>query len=203
VSGSKVEVCNMALSHLGIGKTIGNLDTEKSQEAISCRLFFDRAMNATLRDCEWSFATKTVTLSLVEEDPTDEWAFSYRYPSDCKYFRRILSGIRNDSRQTKVSYRVVSDTVGQLIYTDEEDAIAEYTKKIETVANWPDDFVLALSARIAVYISPRLTAGDPFKMGDRALRLYLSEIGLAQAATFNEQQEEEAPDAESVRARDT
>lgn len=199
---SKTEIANLSLSHLGIGKEIANIETDKGEEASACRRFFDILNNTQLRDFPWQFTTKTADGQLIEEDPTDEWAYSYRYPSDCALFRRIQSGIRNDSRQSRVPYRIVYDATGRLIYTDQENAIFEYVKKEQNVELFSDDYVLALSLKMAFYMAPRLTAGDPFKLGDRAARLYEIEISKAKAQARNEEQPEEEPQSEFIRARE-
>lgn len=198
---TKTEISNLALSHLGIGKEIQNIDTENSQEASACRRFFDTARQATLRDFSWPFATKFATLGLVMEDPTDEWSFSYQYPSDCLHFRRILSGTRNDTRKSRVPYRIVNGQVGQEIYCDMENAQAEYTADITDTSRFPPDFVMALSFRLATYMPVRLTKGDPFKLGDRAAKFYQMELSRAEATAVNEEQEEEEPDSEFIRER--
>lgn len=196
------EIANLALSHLGTGKEIQNLETEKSNEANACRRYYELARDTTLRDFPWSFANKTATLPLVEEDPTDEWAFSYRYPTDCTHMRKILSSQRNDTRQTRVPFEIASDDQGKLIYTDEADAQVKYTAKVTDSERFTPDFTLAFSFRLAAYIAPRITGADPFRMGERAVRLYLFEIRKAEAADVNEQQDEEEPEAEQIRARD-
>lgn len=198
---SPEEICNLALSHIGVGKEIASLDSEKSQEAMACRRVFEPARIATLRDFGWPFATKFVDLGLVKENPTSEWSFSYQYPSDCLHFRKILSGTRNDNRQSRVPYRIVYGASGQEIYTDCEDAEAEYTVDVKDTGRFPQDFVMALSFRIAFLVAPRLTAGDPFKLGDRARTLYDVEVSRAKATAANEEQEEEDPDSEFIRAR--
>lgn len=202
---SKTEIANLAISHLGIGKEIANLDTDKSEEAVACRRFFDEARKATLRDFPWPFATKLFTLGLVADPPseTDEWDFSYRYPSDCLMIKRIPSGIRNDSNSTRVVYKIARDNVGQLIYTDQPQAKVEYTINETDPARFSSDFTLALSFRLAVYVAPRLTAGDPFKMGERAQRLYIFELTSAQASASNEEQPDTEPDSELIRARES
>lgn len=201
MASSTTEIANLSLSHLGIGKEIGNLDTERSEEAAACRRFYDTARDATLRDFPWPRFTKFVTLALVETNPTDEWVFSYRYPSDCLELRRVLSGIRNDSRQSRVPYKIGQDVTGHLIYTDQADAQVEYTALISTVERYPSDFVLAFSFRLASLVAPRLTGGDPFKVGQRALELYMFEISKARATAVNEEQAEEDVDSEFVRVR--
>jgi hypothetical protein len=60
---------------------------------------------------------------------------------------------------------------------------------------------MAFSLLLAAYIAPKITAGDPFKIGQRAYTLYLASISKARNNDFNEQQAEEPPDAETVRER--
>jgi len=199
---SKTEICNLAISHLGISKEIANVDTEKSQEAYACKRFFDICRDTTLRDFPWPFATRFIAVGLVEEDPTSEWAFSYRYPSDCLVIRRLLSNQRIDTQQSRIPYKVGSDASGRLIYTDLEDAEIEYTVLIDDPNLYPDDFVLALSYRIAMQVAARITGGDPFKVGDKAALMYQLELTRAQAASANEEFLGLQPESEFTRARD-
>lgn len=198
---SKVEICNLALSHLAIGKEIANFETEKSEEANSCRRFYSIALETTLRDFPWSFTTNIAALALIKESPNDEWGYSYRYPSDCLNIRRILSGVRNDTRQSRVPYKIAQDASGLIIYTDQADAEIEYTVRAENPLFYPPDFVMAFSFYLAFLIAPRVSGGDQFKLGDRALKLYLIEIGKAVSRNVNEQQAEEDPDSEFIRER--
>ena len=199
---SKLAIVNLALSHLASGKEVANFETEASEEARTARRFYEVARDATLRDFPWPFATKIAALALIEEEPNTEWAFSYRIPTDCVYLRRILSGLRNDSRDTRAPYKLGQDSSGLLLYTDEEDAQAEYTVKSENTEIYPSDFAMAFSYYLAMLMAPRLTSGDQFKLGERAMRLYQFEIGRAVSRGFNEEQGEEEPASESIRARD-
>lgn len=202
MAASETEICNTALSHLGLGKEIAALETERSAEASACRRFYDLIRDTTLRDAPWPFATRFADLALVAEDPVDEWSYSYRVPANCLSFRKVLSGLEVDTRDTRVKYRIVSDDAGSLIYTNEENARCEYTILIEDPIRYPADFTLALSLRLAAAIAPRITAGDPFKMGERAMRLYQFEISKAQAQAANEEQPAIEPDSEFVRGRE-
>lgn len=198
---ASVEIANFALSHLGIGKEISSFD-EKSAEASACDRFYDVALEAVLRDFAWPFATKIDALALVEEDPNDEWSFSYRYPSDCLHVRRILSGTRNDTRQSRVPYRIIQDDEGLLILTDLGEAEMEYTLRADDPVRYPPDFKMAFSFRLAAYIAPRITSGDRSKMREQMLQLYAYEISAAKATAGNEEQPDELPDSEFIRARD-
>jgi len=200
-------LCLHALSHLGQGLGIQNLTTSKTPEANTFRMLYDTVRRATLRDFPWGFAHKIAPLGLVTErgedasHPTEEWIYSYRQPADCLMFRKIQSGIRNDNRQSRVPYKTSKDADGVLIFTDKEDAVLEYTIDMVQVEMYPDDFVLAFSLRLAMYAAPKICGEDPFKMGQRAANMYRYEIERAMNNNSNEQQDEEMPESELVRAR--
>lgn len=199
---SETEICNLAISHHGIAKEIANL-SENSNEANACRRFYSVARDKTLRDFPWPFATQFADLALVEADPTEEWAYSYRYPSDCVFFRRIPSGVRNDNLQSRVPYIEGRDSQGKLLYTDTQNAKCEYTFKETVVNRFDSDFVMALSYLLAAYITPRMTGSDRFKMVPALMQLYMTEIGNARANALNEQAAEAAPESEFIRGRDS
>lgn len=198
---SKVEICNLALTHIGVGKEIANLETEVSQEAQSLRRVYEPALKLVLRRCNWPFATKIAALALVEEEPNTEWGYSYRYPVDCLKIRRVLSGLRNDTRASRMPVKMAQDASGTLIFTDQEGAEVEYTLYADNPQFYPPDFVMAFSYYLGSLIAPRLTKGDPYKLGPKAMAAYELEIGRAAATAFNEQQDEEEPDSESLEAR--
>jgi hypothetical protein len=191
---------NLALSHLAISKKIV-LETDRSAEANACGDFYNTVRDKVLSDSPWPFATKFALLGLVQNNPTTEWLYSYRYPSDCLTMRRIFSGIRNDNRQSRIPYKIGRDDQGLLIYTDMTQAEVEYTISTDDVTRYPEDFRMALSFLLAVYIAPRLTQGDPFKMGQRAFQMYQMEMGRAASAALDEQQDEEQPQSEFMRSR--
>lgn len=200
---SSTVISNMALSHLGLGKTIANLDTEQSEEASACRVYYETARDTVLRDAQWPFAKTDVALGLVEECPTDEWNYSYRYPSDCLFVRRIISGIKRESREIRVPYQVSSDASGLLILTDVADAKIEYTKRAEQVQFYPSDFLLAFSYLLAALIAPRITKGDSFKLKNEMYALYTSQVSNAKKNGFNEQKDPTKPQSEFITTRDS
>jgi hypothetical protein len=197
---SKLGIWNMALSHLGISKEVATVN-ESSQEARALDRFYDETLKEVLSDFPWPFATKFEVLGLVEEDPNIEWQFSYRYPTDCLHVRKILSGNRNDNRQSRVPYRIAIDSSGKLIFTDMQDAELEYTCLIDNPEHFPSDFTLMLSYRLASHVAPRVTGQDEYKMGDKAMQKYMMELSKAKARSINEEQSEEVPDSEFISGR--
>ena len=207
IINSPTGIANLALSHLASGVEIQNIDTEKSAEALACRRYYESAVRRALRDFPWPFATRTVTLSLVSgppAPPTNEWQYSYTYPSDCLRAVRIPNGItRQRSPDNDVPFRIQNDGDGNLlIFTDQKSAMLEYTMYLSDPTQYTPDFLMAVSFLLAAYIAPRLARGDQFKLGARAYQLYQQEIERARDNALNEQTDDQLPDGEFIRARE-
>lgn len=200
---NKTDICNLALSHLGVSISITDVDVDNTAASNACLEYFDFAVEKTLADSPWPFATKFAVLSEVAErpDPPDEWDFSYRYPADCLNMRRLLSGSRNDSRQSKVPYKIGRDSSGKLIYTDLEDAECEYTMTITDETEFSSGFVMALSAFLAALIVPRVTRGDVFEMARKMYALYDLFLTQEESRQSNEEVRDQLPYSEFERGR--
>lgn len=200
---TKTEIANMALSFLGVGFTIQNLDTDKSEEANSCRIFYETAKDKVMRAVSWPFASTVVQLQLVASDPTTEWDYSYRYPSDCEYFRRILSDYRSDSQWTKIPYRIVKDTsgTGKLIYTDREAAYGEYTLKDVSEGEYAPEFVFSLAYLLASLIAGQITQGDRQGLRNEMMQMYMLTMSEAASNAKNEEHKGVQAESEFIEAR--
>ncbi|MCB1712603.1 MAG: hypothetical protein KDH96_09080 [Candidatus Riesia sp.] len=199
---SKTEISNIALSHLGIGKEISNLDTERSDEANACRRFYTICKETVLRDHDWPFAKKNILLSLIEENPTSEWAYSYTYPPDCLMIRKILSGIRTDTRQSRVEFQIAYGDSSAIVLCDLDEAEAQYTVNVSDSNRFPSDFVMCMSHKLAAMIAPRLTAGDPFKLGIKNEQMYQMYLKISAANAYNEEQLPQEVESSFVRYRE-
>jgi hypothetical protein len=201
---SSTEICNLALRHLAVGKEIANLDTEKSEEAAACRRFYPYARDQVLRHFPWPFAKRFQQLALVESQPNYEWAYAYRYPSNCITIRRILisTGIRAQTETSRIPFTLAQDDNGLLIYCDEPDAQIEYTVKTDSPAYYPPDFIQALAFRIAAYIAPSVAGANYVSLSTRALELYQREIEIARTAALSEETADIAPDSEFITVRE-
>lgn len=200
---TKTTVCNYAIAHLGVAKKITDVETDKSVEAETCKLFFKEALDECLEECRWNEATVFKTLTLVSQNPTVEWAYSYLYPSDCLYFRRILKadsinvlGSRTIPENGFDDIQFIFATINnqKVILTNEAQATAEYTLEIEETSKFSAKFRLALSFRLAYYIAPMLAKGDAEKFKARLERDFQKKIGEAQAINHNEQKFKEVDD---------
>jgi hypothetical protein len=192
----ETKVANMALSHCGIGQEISAL-SENSAPARACNFWYDIARDLALASFPWPFANKQVTLALVEEDPNDEWQYSYRYPSNCIVFRRIVSGVLPESKE--IPFKLGHDVTGILIFCNQTDAIGEITATFGTEGLWPDAFASAVSWLLAERIAPKLQV-------DRSRQLdatgYMDKALMqAKGIQSQEQANQPRPPASSVIAR--
>lgn len=197
------EICNLALGHLA-ASTIQDAETEQSTEAKVCRLFYSPALREYLRDFRWPFASRIQALALIEEEPNSLWKYSYRYPSDCLDFYSIISpGLRAAQTVEPIPFVTSGDGQGQIIFTDQPDAEAEYGVYIDDPNLLPADFIMGFSFRLAFYMAPRLTKGDPFKLGERAWKASQSWAAKAQYSARVESKSDPKPTTESITARDS
>lgn len=193
----------MALAHLGASKPIADLDVDSTAEARACRIFYEESLKAVLAAFPWSFAKKELVLTRVGSAPTVNWRYSYRYPPDCLNFRYIQSGVdRQRTVQNAIKCELSSDATGELIYSDETAPIGVYTKNLTDVSKFPPNFVLAFSLHLAAMIAPMVTAGDPFKLGQRALGMWKIQYTVAANQNANQEQPDERVDSDLIRGRE-
>ena len=85
---SKVSICNLALSRIRASE-VENVTTERSKSASACKIHYDPSRKSALRDHDWNFARKEITLALLTETYTG-WTYAYQYPTDCLMIRKIF-----------------------------------------------------------------------------------------------------------------
>jgi hypothetical protein len=87
---SEVEICNLALAHLGDSATVASIDPpEGSSQAEHCQRWYPIARNALLEMHEWGFATTRALLAEVV-NPFPQWRRAYARPSDCLKVLAVL-----------------------------------------------------------------------------------------------------------------
>lgn len=194
---SKIEIWNRALSNIGVKQFVQS-ESENSNEASVLGVHWDAAVRKTLTDHPWPFARAYRTLALVEQDPNTDWSYSYRYPSDCLMIRRILTDFgRTDPFPPP--FTTGQDDQGRLVYTDQPDAVIEYTTSIIE----PERFDTAFEEALVWYLSylcalPLSRIPDMSKF---AHSLYKEAIITASAKAQNEAQQDLPQEAEWIQAR--
>lgn len=78
-----VDICSMALSHLGISQTIQSLDPpDQSAQGQACAFWYPKMRNWLLQNAPWNFA---YVAQILASDATTipGWTYAYQYPNDC------------------------------------------------------------------------------------------------------------------------
>ena len=206
---SVVQVCKMALSHIGSDATISSINPpDGSVEAGYCATFYDLARTELLEPGNWSFSLKRATLAEVTNESTT-WAYAYAKPSDCLRPLRVLGTGSWLTTFTEDLYTALDDgnsanfTVeGQVIYTNDPEAVLVYVQDVTDTGKFSASFTSALSFNLASYLAgPILKGSDGAKLGDAMRQRAFNAAALSAAASANASSESAQPCADIERVR--
>lgn len=209
---TKTQICNLALSRIGIDQGIANLDTEQSKAARLCRSLYPQLLDELLEDYGWTFASQAVKLATPVGDPPIGWGYQYSVPSDCLSPIRVCdySGARSFNRWSlegsalaypEVPFRLMqSASAGhRVLVTDLPEAYLIYTARIENTAEMSALFVSLLAWRLAVELAMPM-AVEPGLL-QTAQQNYGAALQLAQNKDARDQSYDPAPESVSVQVR--
>ncbi len=201
---------NQALSRTGSTQIITAFDGS-TNAATQGALWYPIVRDALLRDFQWPWATKYAALDLVSDPTTgpvnSEWLYSYRYPTDCMFIRRLLLAPssmpavaltsqgasfivpvqwRQDSDPYPVPFEIGQDALGKLIYTSLVGAYLKYTVAVTDTTQFAPDFSDLLVWRLAVELSYSLAISDARR--EFCEKKYKETLATTRANALNEQQ---------------
>lgn len=154
---SQVDICNIALSHLGNARRVAAIDPpDGTAEADLCATFYPIALAELLEMADWSFARKRATLAPLALNDSTVWAYAYGKPSDCIVPRRVLT---NDSSQYELDSENF-DSEGDTIYSNKADAVLLYTQPVSDSTKYPPSFTSALGYLLAAYLAGPIIKGE-------------------------------------------
>jgi hypothetical protein len=193
---SEVSICNLALSHIGASANISSL-TEKSEEAYHSNLLYSDVRDSVLRAHPWAFAARYKALSTVGTAPGN-WAYQYAYPNDCLRVRSIL---QTDASASPIAYELgLADAYNaRVILTDEAEAVLFYTYQVTNPLAFDENFVQALSWRLASELAMPLTR-DENRM-KAAYQMYQAVMSEALQINANESHLHSPIEADWIRGR--
>lgn len=177
---SKAKIYNLALGALLLSRQIIDTDNDKSNECKVLNTFYDTAYRSTLEDLDLDSTSTQKTLELVAENPNTQWLYAYKYPSDCAFFRRIQSGTLTDNRTTHISKRVGVYQGQKVIFTNAEQAVAEYISYDTPLDCLSATVGLAIAYRLAILSAPLVVGKGSTQLRTEIEKKYISTKAEAQ-----------------------
>jgi hypothetical protein len=178
---SEVDICNLALAHLGDEATIASLKPpEGSAQAEHASRFYPIARDTLLEMHTWSFASKRASMASYVNN-IEQWDYAYAVPADLMTATAVISPdagndysttyFTNNEYQNSPSiaagtyvpqpYALEVDATGNLlIYTNQEKALLRYQAKITDTTKFPPLFIEALSWHLAGMLAGPVIKGD-------------------------------------------
>lgn len=157
---SEIEICNLALSHLGDSATVASIDPpEGSAQAEHCAIFYPVARDALLEMHNWKFSTRRATLSLLTADSWS-WSYAYAKPANAMKLLAVLpAGAGSDADGEEYEMESADDGA-QLILTNTALASARYIAFVADTTTFSPLFTLALSYQLASMLAGPIIKGD-------------------------------------------
>lgn len=184
---TNTDICNLALSHIGVGTIRDILDD--TETARTCALYYDLTRKMLLREYPWGFARRIERLAKIERKITG-FAHVYMYPEQCVHIYRLTDGTPDASE--RVQYEVVNlDNSTKAIATDEADAWADYVFDVTDPDVWDTLFTEAMTHKLAADMCMRLVGNAG--LFEQQLQLYQMAVGMAMTQVAKERQRDPEP----------
>ena len=178
---TEVDICNLALAHLGDDATIATLSPpEGSAQAEKAARFYPIARNTLLQMHTWNFASKRANLALTT-NTLDQWDYAYVAPTDMMSPVSVISPTAQNDYATRMS---AGDTPGGItsnyaptivagqytpqqfavegiyIYSNQENALLRYQSLVTDSTTFSPLFIVTLSWHLASMMAGPIIKGD-------------------------------------------
>lgn len=178
---SEVDICNLALSHLGDTATVASIDPpEGSAQAEHCARFYPIARDNLLELHAWKFATRRAILPLLSTT-MNQWRYVYGLPNDYLRVWAVMdeAATADDFQYgTPTAQAFAMETLEdgtQVVLTNQENALVKFTVRVTDTTKFSPLFVTTLSHHLASMLAGPLIKGDAGKAEAKA------QAGLMQA----------------------
>lgn len=155
---SKVDICNKALTFLGLGsKPITSLD-ENSANARTLKNSYPSVRDAVLRSHNWGFARRIETLARISGESVPGWTYLYASPSLSLATRKVFDNIQVTNPDSVEFQEVLTPTSSQKgIVCNSNPAYIEYTYQIDDPSIYSADFITAFAMALAAETAYTIT----------------------------------------------
>lgn len=179
---SPVDICNLALGNLGVGRIIQSID-ERTLEARECKRFYESARAATLRAFDWSFARQYGPLVLrADIVPMRPFNLVYQLPTNCAAFRRIENDRGGSEARVPFEITLNETSTSSVIHTNKIGAVGRWTVDLNQPELYDAGFVVALSWQLSTSLAMPITRSQDKQKNAYAMFKNLISEAMAQSA---------------------
>lgn len=222
---AETDICNMALSHLGISNGIQTFN-DQTEQAKACNFWYPRCRDQLLKSAPWDFAYTYLALASDGSNVPGTlfsypgWRYAYQYPNDCLQSVAVVTAYGDRASRfawhshwgypyggtafPKIPTKIAQSTAtpGQKIILCDMPAplYLFYIQCVTNTAMFDSMFTDALSFRIGWRIGGVLRGANPDKIQycmSMAEKLRLDAL----AQCLNEAQQDPERNSPSVNAR--
>jgi glycyl-tRNA synthetase alpha subunit len=200
---TSLQIINLSLSTLGQATiSQAQLTADAHPSAVAANDWYEPCRDEVLGANNWSFATVTQALTALDVDDI-KWEYCYSYPdvtlAVSTMWHVYNEATANTKDQQEFTVKYIPTLAVTAIYTDLEDAYAEYTYKVTDTTLWTTQFVMALVYRLASAMAVTLTGAKD--KGIEAGQLYNVMISDAKRLSFSEKPKKEEMECKYIEAR--
>jgi len=181
---SAVDICNLALAHLGDEATVTAISPpDGSVQASHCARFYPVARDAAIESHAWGFATRRTAPANVPSAVPSSWQYAYTLPAECI---KVLNVWGEEYSEDDKGYDFVVESnasQGTMVYTNAESATVRYIVRVTDTTKFSPMFVTALSYLMASYLAGPIVKGQTgMQVAQAMYKMYLNEMGKAAAS---------------------
>lgn len=161
MASSSIQICNIALGHLGANPIMSFQDG--IAEANLCSTFYDQARQKILEDAEWSFAVARREVARSATPPIFGYTNQFKLPADCL---KVLEAFDKSTMSSNPSISP-NDTQWEVesgyIMCDAEILMIRYTKDVTDTALFSAGYAQTLGAYLAYQMAGKLAGARGLK----------------------------------------
>lgn len=182
MSVSKIDIANMALTHLGMNGITSF--TQNNPSAIACNTFFVPTRDEVLGESQWPFARVSEALALTNEEVLG-WDYCYLYPVKAAGVWNVYDEATvNKKGEQEFEVVYIPDSNIKVICSNLASAYADYTYKINDTSLYNNKFIMAFSYRLAAAMAHTLTGSA--EVGLKLMDIYNALISEAKRISGSE-----------------
>lgn len=148
---SKVQLCNMALSHLGNYGTISDIDAPKTDPESTFALWYDIARQTFLKMTMPNFCLSRRNVSQLSGTPPKPFGYAYEYPKDCLKLLGIGNVEDKENNYSVEDNKILTD----VFY--EDGAPIRFVRDVKDVTDMSPEFKVGLSWYLASVVALEIT----------------------------------------------